>query len=34
LIALLQELRSDLATGDRLEDVFRRASRWRGTLTS
>jgi prephenate dehydrogenase len=32
LIALLEELRQDLTTGDRLEDVFRRAGRWREVL--
>jgi len=31
-IALLQELRSDLATGDRLDDVFAVAGRWREKL--
>jgi prephenate dehydrogenase len=34
LIALLQELRDDLAAGDRLDEVFRRAGEWRRTLTS
>jgi prephenate dehydrogenase len=33
LIGLLQELRADLATGRRLEEVFRNASRWRDLLT-
>jgi prephenate dehydrogenase len=33
LIALLQELRGDLATGDRLDDVFTAAGRWRDRLT-
>ena len=32
LIALLQELRDDLATGDRLTDVFLAANRWRQAL--
>jgi prephenate dehydrogenase len=32
LIALLQELRGDLAAGDRLADVFETASRWRAAL--
>jgi prephenate dehydrogenase len=32
LIALLQELRSDLSDGDRLAEVFEEAARWRGTL--
>jgi prephenate dehydrogenase len=32
LIALLQELRSDLSDGDRLAEVFEDAARWRGTL--
>jgi prephenate dehydrogenase len=33
LIALLQKLRGDLATGDRLDDVFTAAGRWRDRLT-
>lgn len=32
LIGLLQDLRDDLATGDRLEEVFTAASRWRTSL--
>ena len=32
LIALLQDLRRDLASGDRLEEIFAAASRWRGQL--
>ncbi len=32
LIALLQDLRRDLPTGDRLADVFTDAARWRGSL--
>jgi prephenate dehydrogenase len=32
LISLLQELRSDLPTGDRLADVFQNAVRWRAAL--
>ena len=32
LIALLQDLRKDLADGDRLADVFTDAARWRATL--
>jgi prephenate dehydrogenase len=31
-IGLLQELRADLETGDRLEDVFSEAARWRERL--
>jgi prephenate dehydrogenase len=34
LIALLRELRADLSTGDRLEEVFTRAARWRRALTT
>jgi prephenate dehydrogenase len=33
LIAVLQDLRRDLADGDKLADVFNDASRWRRTLT-
>jgi prephenate dehydrogenase len=33
LISLLQELRGDLQSGDRLADVFDQANRWRGTLS-
>ncbi len=33
LISLLQELRDDLPTGDRLGDVFEQANRWRGVLS-
>jgi prephenate dehydrogenase len=33
-IALLQELRADLAGGDRLADVFRAAAAWRQQLTN
>jgi prephenate dehydrogenase len=33
LIAILEELRSDLTTGDRLADVFEDAGRWRAKLT-
>ena len=33
LIALLTDLRADLATGDRLADVFERAGAWRRRLT-
>jgi prephenate dehydrogenase len=32
LIAVLQDLRADLADGDRLEEVFTDAARWRGAL--
>jgi prephenate dehydrogenase len=32
LIAVLQELRRDLADGDRLAEVFTAAARWRATL--
>src|SRR4051794_12695120 len=32
LIAVLQDLRADLADGDRLEQVFTDAARWRATL--
>ena len=32
LISLLQELRGDLQSGDRLGDVFDQANRWRGAL--
>ena len=34
LIAVLQDLRRDLPKGDRLEDVFADAARWRKTLKS
>jgi prephenate dehydrogenase len=34
LIALLQQLRGDLEGGDRLEDVFEHAGRWRRALTT
>ena len=33
LIAVLKELRKDLASGDRLAEVFDEAARWRATLT-
>lgn len=33
LIAVLQELRRDLASGDRLAEIFEDASRWREVLT-
>jgi prephenate dehydrogenase len=33
LIALLQELRSDLQEGERLVEIFERARRWRGALS-
>src|SRR5712691_7212080 len=33
LIALLQDLRRDLPSGDRLSDIFTDAARWRATLT-
>jgi prephenate dehydrogenase len=33
LIALLQELRSDLQEGEKLAEIFERASRWRGALS-
>jgi prephenate dehydrogenase len=33
LIAVLQELRGDLQSGDRLADVFDQANRWRGALS-
>jgi prephenate dehydrogenase len=32
LIALLQEIRSDLESGDRLADVFGEAAEWRARL--
>ena len=32
LIAVLQDLRRDLPTGDRLSDVFSAAKRWRDSL--
>jgi prephenate dehydrogenase len=32
LIALLQDLKADLAAGDRLTEVFSEAARWRGSL--
>jgi prephenate dehydrogenase len=32
LIGLLQEVRGDLSTGDKLADVFDQANRWRGVL--
>ncbi len=34
LIAVLQELRRDLKTGESVEDVFESANLWRGTLVS
>jgi prephenate dehydrogenase len=34
LISVLQDLRQDLSKGDRLEDVFADAARWRSTLRS
>ena len=34
LISLLQELRGDLQSGDRLADVFDQANRWRGALSN
>ena len=34
LIAVLQELRGDLKTGESVEDVFESANLWRGTLVS
>jgi len=33
LIDLLQELRADLTTGDRLAEIFEDAGRWRAKLT-
>ena len=33
LIGLLQELRADLATGERLDDIFQEAAAWRARLT-
>ncbi len=33
LIALLKELRGDLADGDRLAEVFDDAARWRASLS-
>jgi prephenate dehydrogenase len=34
LISLLRDLRSDLERGDRLNDVFMAANRWRNELTN
>src|SRR5262249_55226058 len=33
LIAVLEELRGDLTSGDRLAEIFEEAGRWRGKLT-
>jgi prephenate dehydrogenase len=33
LIAVLQDLRHDLAAGDRVTEVFEEANRWRSILT-
>jgi len=33
LIAVLQDLRGDLASGERLTEIFQNASHWRGRLT-